>query len=271
MRLTDDTDLKQKVSRFWDETPCGSFSPDEPIGETDFFDEVRKFRTDSQEFVYRLVDFRQFAGKRMLEVGCGLGSDLLHAATLGADVVGFDLSRRSVGLARKHFALSGIDGQFVHGDAEGLPFGDDSFDVVYSFGVLHHTPDTQRAIDECLRVLKPGGQMVLMLYNSSSWLTVVEPYLQRLKRMVFRARNAGELNRVEIARKYDGEDNPLGKAYSTGEISQMLAGFSDVSLKRGTPRLTGAPFLLALYYAFLDYSGINARFGFWSIATATKA
>ena len=127
------------------------------------FQQVREFRTDTQEFVYRAVDFRQFAGKRMLEVGCGLGSDLLHAASLGANVVGFDLSRRSVGLARRHFALAGVDGQFVHGDAEGLPFGDDSFDVVYSFGVLHHTPDTQKAIDECLRVLKPGGQMVLML------------------------------------------------------------------------------------------------------------
>ena len=206
----------------------------------------------------------------MLEVGCGLGSDLLHAAKLGADVVGFDLSRRSVGLARKHFALSGVDGQFVNGDAEGLPFADDSFDVVYSFGVLHHTPDTQRAIDECLRVLKPGGKMVLMLYNSRSWLTVVEPYLQRLKRMVFRGRTAGELDPVEIARKYDGENNPLGKAYSTSEIRQMMSGFSGVRLKRGTPRLTGVHFLLAAYYVFLDYSGINARFGFWSIATATK-
>ncbi len=79
----------------------------------------------------------------MLEVGCGMGTDLLHAAKLGANVVGFHLSPRSVGLARRHFALSGIDGQFVHGDAEGLPFGDGSFDVVYSFGVLHHTPDTE--------------------------------------------------------------------------------------------------------------------------------
>ena len=268
--MVDPKTLKAQVSQFWDEKPCGSFASDEPVGGAQFFDEVRGFRADTQDFVYRLIDFRQFAGSRLLEVGCGLGTDLLHAAKLGAHVTGIDLSGRSVGLARRHFALSGVDGRFVHGDAEGLPFGDGSFDVVYSFGVLHHTPDTKGAINECLRVLKPGGRLVLMLYNSSSWLTVVEPYLQRLKRLVLRGRSVGDMNRAEIARKYDGEDNPLGKAYTSAEIKNMLAGFSDVRLRRGAPRLTGATFLLPLYYSILDYSGINARFGFWSIATANK-
>ncbi len=109
-----------------------------------------------------------------------------------------------------------------------------------------------------------------MLYNSNSWLTVVEPYLQLLKRLVFRGQNVGEMKRDEIARKYDGENNPLGKAYTSAEIRAMLSGLSDVRLRHGTPRLNRGRSFIGLYEQVLERSGINSRFGFWSIATAHK-
>lgn len=262
--------LKKRISEFWDIHPCGSFASDKPVGDIEFFEDVRSFRGGTQKFVYQLVDFQQFAGKSMLEVGCGLGSDLLHAAKAGASVVGIDISRRSVGLASKQFALSGIAGQFIHGDAESLPFGNASFDVIYSFGVLHHTPDTVGAINECLRVLKSEGVLVLMLYNSTSWLTVVEPYLWRIKRFLSRREFDESTDRSEVVRRYDGEDNPLGKAYSSVEVKRMLAGFHDVRLRRRSPRLRGSSLFVKLYYLILDYSGINSWFGFWTLATARK-
>ena len=128
------------------------------------------------------IEFDRYAGQRVLEVGCGLGTDLLQFATAGAQVVGVDISAESLALAVRQFRTFDMPGDFLQTDAESLPFADGSFDAVYSFGVLHHTPDTQNAAYECFRGVRSGGQLIFMLYNRRSWQIAVEPYLLAVKR-----------------------------------------------------------------------------------------
>jgi SAM-dependent methyltransferase len=182
-----------------------------------------------------------------------------------------DLSRRSVSLSKRHFQLNRMQGDFLCADAERLPYKDGAFDVVYSFGVLHHTPDTQRAINECHKVLKPGGVFVLMLYNRSSWYVTVEPHLLSLKRFLLRQPPPiGGTDKNEVIRRYDGSGNPLGKAYTPSEMKAMLDGFEIVKLDVCHPRVVNGGRAATVYGRLMEWSGINRRWGFWIIVQSVK-
>ncbi|MEX2116102.1 MAG: class I SAM-dependent methyltransferase, partial [Bacteroidota bacterium] len=139
---TGETLLKREVQAYWDAHPCGTQFTDLEWGSREFFEQVETFRYTLQPFMDRIMRFKEYKGKRLLEIGCGLGTDLLQFARAGAHVTGIDLTPASIDLARKRFSLYGIPADLQVADAENLPFPDESFDVVYSFGVLHHTPDT---------------------------------------------------------------------------------------------------------------------------------
>lgn len=168
-------DLKRRVREYWNARPCGTqFTSLEP-GTKEFFDEVERFRYRAQPFMDRVAGFRRYRGKDLLEIGCGLGTDLLQFARGGARVTGVDLTENSVDLVRRRFALERLPVNALMADAENLPFPDGTFDVVYSFGVLHHTPDTQSAVEQIHRVLKPRGTAIVMLYHRHSlrvWLGI---------------------------------------------------------------------------------------------------
>ncbi|MDA2932741.1 methyltransferase domain-containing protein [Acidobacteria bacterium AH-259-D05] len=266
-----DRALKDRVAKFWDRNPCGSFSTNEQSGRYAFFEQVTHYRYATQPFMHKLIDFERFAGQRLLEVGCGLGTDLRQFALGGARVIGLDLSAGSVALARQHFLVLGTEGNFLRSDTEHLPFTAKSFDVVYSFGVLHHTPDTQAAIDECYRVLKPGGFFIAMFYNRCSWYVVVEPYLLAAKRwLLWQPLPANLTDPSEIVRRYDGAGNPLGKAYTPAKVRKMLQRFVHVHLHICYPLVVGGSRLVRSYSRFLEWSGINRRWGFWIVAQARR-
>lgn len=216
--------LKSGVHDYWNAHPCGTKFTDAEPGSKAFYDEVERYRYETQPFMEALCKFKAFRGKTLLEVGCGLGTDLLQFARHGAHVTDIDLTEESIALAKQRFELYGIEANLLAADAENLPFPDHSFDVVYSFGVLHHTPNTQKAIDEVYRVLKPGGEIVIMLYHKHSlhvWLGVPLYFLYGLTK--------GKLwGYEEWVRIYDGKNNPLGKAYSRKELRQMFARFNNV-------------------------------------------
>src|SRR5262249_12233532 len=108
-----------------------------------------------------------------LEVGCGMGCMAMNWAQRGAEVTAIDLNPTSVEQTRRRFDLLKLDGDIKQADAEALPFGNDSFDYVYSWGVLHHTPGTAKAIEEIRRVLKPGAEAGVMLYHRASFLFMI--------------------------------------------------------------------------------------------------
>jgi ubiquinone/menaquinone biosynthesis C-methylase UbiE len=213
--------LKTEVHDYWNAQPCGTQFTELPPGTKEFFDEVERFRYATQPFMERLCGFKKYRGKKLLEIGCGLGTDSLQFARNGAIVTGIDLTEEGPRLAKQRFDMEGLRGEFLAADAENLPFADNTFDVVFSFGVLHHTPDTQKAVNEVYRVLKPGGEIVIMLYHKHSlhtWIGTPLFFLTGLANGKIRGYN-------DWVRVYDGTSNPLGKAYSRSDARKLFSKF----------------------------------------------
>ena len=255
MREQTDGALKEKVRAYWNAHPCGTQFSSTEWGTREFFEEAERVRYTAQPFMRELADFDRFSGKQVLEVGCGLGTDLLQFARGGADVTGVDLTTQSIELAKARFAQQSLPVRALVADAEHLPFEDNSFDVVYSFGVLHHTPNTERAIEEAYRVLKPGGRIILMLYHKHSLHVYLGVPLFWLSNKL---RNNKFSAFEDWIRVYDGEENPLGKAYSRSEIRRMMKQFSNVTatvydpIRRRIPKALNAvnQFLFARWLGF---------------------
>ncbi|HYE15808.1 MAG TPA: class I SAM-dependent methyltransferase, partial [Pyrinomonadaceae bacterium] len=192
-----------------------------------------------------------------LEIGCGLGTDGAGLARAGAIYTGVDLTEAAVSLARRRFELEGLPGEFSVADAEALDFPDESFDLVYSHGVLHHTPDAAAAVREIQRVLRPGGRAVVMLYHRDSYNYRVNIGLLRrhgarllkteaglklahaltgepvesLREHAARLRQdaAGYLSAGEfLSRNTDGAGNPLTRVYSRREARELFKDFARV-------------------------------------------
>jgi 2-polyprenyl-3-methyl-5-hydroxy-6-metoxy-1,4-benzoquinol methylase len=141
-----------------------------PVGTQGFFEDLREYRFDKQRYLPGVVDFTAYKGRKLLEVGCGVGIDLIQFAMHGAQVTGIDLSEHAIQLAEKNFELSGLKGDLRIMDGEHLEFSAGTFDIVYAHGVLPYTGDVQKMMREIHRVLKPGGEAILQLYNRCSWL-----------------------------------------------------------------------------------------------------
>lgn len=222
---------KQKAREQWTHHPAGAvYGRAHEFGTREFFDEVERHRYEQYApWMPEVMGFSNFCGKRLLEVGCGMGTDLLQFARARARVTGVDLTPRSVETSRHHLELYGQSGDFALSDAENLPFGDDSFDVIYSNGVLHHTPDTARAIREVHRVLRPGGLARVMLYHRHSWNYWFEILLHRglLRGHLLRGQTAEDImsRYVEVN---EGEGRPLVKVYSRGQARELFSMFSEV-------------------------------------------
>ena len=163
-------ETKSRVRRFWEDEPCGSVHGTAPEGTREYFDEIEQRRYELEPFILPMADFDGSRGKTVLEIGVGLGTDFVRFARAGAKVTGIDLTEHGVELVRRRLALEGLEGDVRVADAESLPFEDGSFDKVYSWGVLHHTPATEQAVREALRVLRPGGELCVMLYSRHSWV-----------------------------------------------------------------------------------------------------
>jgi ubiquinone/menaquinone biosynthesis C-methylase UbiE len=157
------------VREFWNTEACGTHFVEHSQGDRDFFEQYRAHRYRTEWHIPLLVPFAETKGKRVLEIGTGNGADGVMFARAGADYTGVDLTETALDATRRHFASLGLRGTFQRENAERLSFPDASFDFVYSHGVLHHTPDTQAAIDEVYRVLRPGGRAVVMLYHKHSF------------------------------------------------------------------------------------------------------
>jgi len=179
------------------------------VGTPGFFADLDQYHFEKLHHLLRLVDFNGYRGKRVLEVGCGAGTDLARFARGGAIVTGVDLAASSIELAKKNFEQQGLTGEFFEADGERLPFADASFDLVYAHGVVQYTPNGQALVDECRRVLVPGGEAIFQVYNRVSWLNALS-----------------KLMKVPL----EHEDAPVLRKYSIGEFRALLRGFRDVRI-----------------------------------------
>ena len=222
---------KLRAREQWGHDPCGAeYDREHELGTREFFDEVERYRyQEYAPWMPRLMEFEKFRGARLLEVGCGMGSDLLQFARGGARCIGVDLTPRSVQITRHRFKLYGADGSFMISDGEHLPFQSERFDVVYSNGVLHHTPDTAGAIREVHRVLRPGGVAKIMLYHRNSLNYWIEIVLRRgvLGLEFLRGRSAEQImSRVIEFSEHDAR--PLVRVYSRRQTRELFGMFKDV-------------------------------------------
>src|SRR2546421_2284268 len=253
-------ELKERVRAFWQTHPCGTKFSAAEIGTREFFERIEAHRYEKEWHIPEAADFASAGGLRVLEIGCGMGTDGAQFAQAGAVYTGVDLTDAAIELARKRFELSGLQGNFQVADAENLKFPDESFDLVYSHGVLHHTPDTARAVREIHRVLKPGGRAIVMLYHRGSYnyrvgirvlrragagllkseagiklvnVLTGEPVEDlRERAATLRASRNGHLSDDELLNaSTDGAGNPLARVYSRQEARDLFKDFRKVELR----------------------------------------
>lgn len=232
MNRADRVDDKAEIQKQWDRDPCGAVTADAiEVESPAWYESVRRHRYEAYApWMPEVMRFEEWKGRDVLEIGVGLGSDHLSFALGGAKVQALDLSAEHLRHTRKHLAAHGLRTGGVLGDAEANPFPDASFDLVYSFGVLHHTPGTARAVREVLRVLRPGGTALIGLYHRDSWFFWLWTVLFRGVLLCGIPRKGWRRLLSEI--EYRSPDNPavpLVKVYSRAGAKALFAGFEHVS------------------------------------------
>lgn len=159
------------VRSYWNQRPCNVRHSTKTVGTKEYFDEVEARKYLIEPHIPGFAEFPRWKGRKVLEVGCGLGTDATNFARAGADYTGVELSEASLDLAATRFKVFGLPGRFVACNAEQLssqlPLS--SFDLVYSFGVIHHTPNQRAVVEEIRKVIRPDGQFRFMLYAKNSW------------------------------------------------------------------------------------------------------
>jgi len=225
---------KLEVQKQWNADPCGSSTAREhESGSAAFFHKVETERYDIYAPWMRMaIGFEAYRGKRVLEIGPGLGTDHAQFARAGAEMYALDLTVRHLELTRRHFELEGLVTRLVRGDAEALPFEADYFDVVYSFGVLHHTPGTQAAIDEVRRVLRPGGLAIVGLYHKhSAFYWICTMLLRGVIRGELRKKGYRRLLADIEYRSTDSDAVPLVKVLTRRDCRRLFADFAETRIR----------------------------------------
>ena len=296
-RTYKNAELKERVREFWQEHPCGTKFTEAPPGSGRFYELVEQHRYNKEWHIPSAADFASTSGLRVLEIGCGLGTDGAQFAKAGADYTGIDLTEAAIELARKRFQLSTLRGTFQVGDAEKLDFPDNTFEVVYSHGVLHHTPDIQSAIQEIHRVLRPGGRAKVMLYHRNSYNYRVNISILRRAGVHLLRWNAGVrlvqlltsepeeslrnhaqqlkadssyLSSEEfLSQNTDGAGNPLARVYSRHEAHELFEDFAQVEVKTFFLNKRWIPILGPLLPRSIE-SKLASRWGWHLWVYATK-
>lgn len=212
-----------EVRNFWDQNPlCASIIPYN-LGTKEYFEYYDKLRESIEDlkYSYDLHEYNDFNCKRVLDVGCGNGYVLSKYAKEGAEVYGIDITPTAIQLCEKRFDYFELKGDFREANAEQLPFEDNYFDCVCSMGVLHHVPNTEKAISEIFRVLKPGGRLIVMFYHKNSALYQINFTIQSW---------FTNKTKQQMVNEFDGLGNPKGWVYSKSELRELLCLFKNLNL-----------------------------------------
>jgi ubiquinone/menaquinone biosynthesis C-methylase UbiE len=223
---------KDQVQNQWNQNPVGSQHARTSQPHTlDWFLEVERHRYDVYApWMRTTMEFEDHVGQDVLEIGGGIGTDLAQFAAHGARVTDIDLAAGHLQLAQENFRLRGLAGRFIHHDAESLPFDAASFDLVYSNGVLHHTPNTAAVVAEIHRVLRPGGRAIVMLYAEHSlhyWRKLV--WLFGIKGRMLERMSMGEIMSRTVERSAN-EARPLVKAYTKRRAEALFRNFAPIEI-----------------------------------------
>ncbi len=213
---------KQLVKDFWNEASCGEelYMKGDELRKQ--YENQLKIRYELEPFIPPFAQFDEQKGKKVLEIGVGLGADHQRFAEAGAILSGCDLTERAIENTGKRFELFGLKSDLRVADAENLPYADGEFDTVYSWGVIHHSPNTPKAVAEIHRILKPGGTSKIMIYHKNAMVGYM--LWARYGLMKFKPFTSLET----IYSKY--LESPGTKAYTVEEAEKMFSQFSKVNV-----------------------------------------
>jgi SAM-dependent methyltransferase len=214
-------DAKAQVLNFWQQAACGERLLLHSFDRQGFENQAAE-RYRLEPFILDFARFADWNQKRVLEIGVGLGADHQRFVESGAKITGIDLTPRAIELTEQRLAVFGVHSDLRVADAENLAFPSGEFDLVYSWGVIHHTPDTQRVVRQIYRVLKPGGIARVMIYNKWS-LVGLMLWLRYgfLKLRPFTPLREIYANHLE---------SPGTKAYSVKQAKALFSEFTDVRI-----------------------------------------
>lgn len=159
------------VKNFWNRRPCNVKHSEKPLASKEYFDEVEKKKFFVEPHIKSFSEFNLWNGKKVLEIGCGLATAGINFARYGADYTGVELSKESLELAKKRFQVYECAGNFYEGNAENLSdfLPEEKYHLIYSWGVIHHTPHPEKVIQQVKKYLHKNGTFKMMLYASNSW------------------------------------------------------------------------------------------------------
>ena len=204
----------ESVRNYWDRRPCNIRYSTAPIGSREYFDQVEARKYFVEPHIPLFTEFEKWRGKRVLEIGCGIGTAAASFARAGADYTGVDVSDESLKLAKRRFEVYALTGRFYAGNAEELSafLPVEHYDLVYSFGVIHHAPYPERIVAQVKKYMHPESEFRLMLYAKNSWKNIMI--------------GAG-LDQPEAQ-----HGCPIANCYSADEIRTLLAGFDIIDLRQ---------------------------------------
>lgn len=220
------------VYEFWNNNCLYSFEFDIEPGTKDFFEAVDTLKKDDIErFSYHLWEFEKHQNEKVLDIGCGPGWLVVNFAKNNADIYAIDITDKAIDITTKTLDFLNLSAKLKVANAEELPFEDNYFDFITSSGVLHHTPDTKKAVKEAYRVLKPGGRAIISLYYRN---ILLHPAIFPLMLKVYKIFSPKVPDRdgmmqaptpEEFVRMYDGEQNPVGTVYDVKECRELFEDF----------------------------------------------
>jgi SAM-dependent methyltransferase len=213
---------KELVRDFWEKASCGEALYLEDSSRDGYLKQSW-IRYQLEPYILSFAEFEKYCEKRVLEIGIGLGADHQKFAEAGAELYGIDLTQRAVDYVRKRFATMGLKSCLSIGDVENLAFADEMFDFVYSWGVIHHTPNTAKAAREILRVLKRGGEFKIMVYQKYSLVG----YMLWIRYALMRLRPFTSL--AQIYGRY--LESPGTKAFTPGGARELFKGAAHLAVK----------------------------------------
>jgi ubiquinone/menaquinone biosynthesis C-methylase UbiE len=276
--MQDSQKLKTEAQRTWTANPAGwTYGAGAAPGTKEFFDNVFANRTAEElPWLTELIPFPAMRGKKVLELGCGAGYDAYAFCEQGADYVGIDLTPDNPLRTRTHLGFYALAPLTLVGDAEKLMFADNEFDVVFSNGVLHHTPDISASFGEAQRVLKPNGEFWVILYHKDSifhWLNVV--LWDHILHLGFLKRSYRE--RLSMIEYTTSGARPLVNVYRRREVAALLheAGFTVETIwvrrlmREELPRFP----IVRWFYPYVSQQWLDLlgkAFGWYVIAKARK-
>ncbi len=247
--------MNTDVRRYWEEQPCGTGQPvtgDATIHSREWYQRIEDHRYRLEPFIHAIAQFTRYHGKRLLEIGVGAGTDHLQWARAGAECFGVDLTDAAIEITRQHLALYGLGSTLQRVDAETLPFEDASFDVVYSWGVIHHSSHPETIVSEVRRVLRPGGVFIGMVYARHS------PAV--LKVWIRHALLRGRPWRSFADVIWHHVESIGTKAYTPAEARALFSRFGHIELLRRITPYDTKGFPLVISQFFPDSWGWNLCF-----------